>query len=119
VGLKAGAFSPALVEKSLLVAHQVELCVARMLCASVVTLLVKTYLWRISICAMHSLPFSGAYPICAINGLCMAHMAICATDARCATSYEKYVPLTFRTGPKKQIFSGIYAQQYTIIYTGV
>jgi hypothetical protein len=28
-------------------------------------------------------------------------------------------PLTFRTGPKKKIFFGIYTQQYTTIYTGV
>jgi hypothetical protein len=105
-----------LVEKCMLVAHQLDLCVALMLCATVATPLVKTYPWRISICAMCSLPFSGTYPICTINILCMAHMAICATDAICATNYKKYVPLTFHTGPKKQIFFGIYTQQYTTIY---
>jgi hypothetical protein len=73
----------ALVEKGLLVAHQFELCVAH-----IATPLVKNYPWRISICTTHSLPFSGAYPICAINILCLAHMAICATDAICATSYK-------------------------------
>jgi hypothetical protein len=93
-----------LVEKSLLVAHQFELCVAHMLYAIVATPLVKSYQWRISICATHSLPFSGTYPICAINILCVAHMAICTTDAICAISYKKYSPLTFRTGPKNRYF---------------
>jgi hypothetical protein len=114
VGLPQVAMS--LVEKRLLVAHQFELCVARMVCATIATPLIKTYPWRISICATHSLPFSDAYPICTINILCVAHMAICATDAICATRYKKYVPLTFRIAPKKQIFSGIYIQQYTTIY---
>jgi hypothetical protein len=108
-----------LVEKRLLVAHQFELCVAHMVCATIATPLVQIYPWRISICATHSWPFSGAYPICAIKILCMAHIAICATNARCATSHKKYAPLIFRTGPKKQIFFGIYTQQYITIYIGI
>jgi hypothetical protein len=103
--------------KKPVVAHQIELYMAHMLCATVATPLVKKYLLRISIRAMHSLPFSGTYPICSINRLCVVHMAICATDAKCATSYEKYVPLTFRTGSKKQIFYGIYTQQYIQVYS--
>jgi hypothetical protein len=109
----------ALVEKRLLVAHYFELCVAHMVCATIATPLVQIYQWRISICATHSLHFSGAYPICAIRKLCMAHIAICAINVRCATSQKKYAPLIFHTGPKKQIFSGIYTQQYTKIYIGI
>jgi hypothetical protein len=108
-----------LVEKRLLVAHQFELCVAHMVCATIATPLVQIYPWRISICATHSLPFSDAYAICAIRILCVAHIAICTTNAKCATSHKKYVPLIFRTGPKKLIFSGIYTQQYTTIYIGI
>jgi hypothetical protein len=84
-----GHLSSTLVEKSLFVDHQVELCVAHMLCATVATPLVKTYPWRISICATHSLSFSGAYLIYAINRLCVVHMAICATDATFDQEYMK------------------------------
>jgi hypothetical protein len=47
----------ALVEKRMLVAHQFELCVAHMVCATIATPLVQIYPWCISICATHSLPF--------------------------------------------------------------
>jgi hypothetical protein len=50
-----------LVEKRLLVAHQFELCVAHMGCATIATPLVRIYQWRISKCATH-------------------HIAICATS---------------------------------------
>jgi hypothetical protein len=71
---------PALVEKSLLVAHQFGICVAHMGCATNATPLITVYWWCISICATHSLNISGAYSICAISILCVAHIAICATN---------------------------------------
>jgi hypothetical protein len=73
-------FSVTLVEKRLLVAHHFSLCVAHMGCATNATPLVIVYQWRISICATHSLKVSGAYSICAISILCVAHIAICATN---------------------------------------
>jgi hypothetical protein len=73
-----------LVEKRLLVAHQFELCLAHMVCATIATSLVQIYSWRISICATHSLPFNGAYPIC-------------------ATSHKKYAPLRFENSKKLKI----------------
>jgi hypothetical protein len=100
-GMGAG---PALVEKSLLVAHQMALCVAHIICATDATPLVKYYSWRITICATHNPPFSCAYRRCAINRLCVVHIAICATDTICATSSERYAPLTFRTGLKNRYF---------------
>jgi hypothetical protein len=66
--------------KRLLVAHLFGLCVAHMGCATIATPLVHIYQWRISICATHSLHFSGAYAICAISILCVAHITICATN---------------------------------------
>jgi hypothetical protein len=71
------SFTPTLVEKRLLVAHHFSLCVAHMGCATNATPLVTVYQWRISICA---LKVSGAYSICAISILCVAHIAICATN---------------------------------------
>jgi hypothetical protein len=73
----------ALVKKRLLVAHQFELCMVHMVCATIAMQLVQIYPWRISICATHSLPFSGAYPIC-------------------ATSHTKYAPLRFKNSKKNQ-----------------
>jgi hypothetical protein len=69
-----------LVEKSLLVAHHFGICVAHMGCATNATPLITVYWWRISICATHMLNISGAYSICAISVLCVAHIAICATN---------------------------------------
>jgi hypothetical protein len=66
--------------KRLLVAHHFSLCVAHMGCATNATPLVTVYQWHISICATHSLKVSGTYSICAISILCVAHIAICATN---------------------------------------
>jgi hypothetical protein len=83
-----GPPNPALAdEEARRVAHQFGLCVAHMVCATIATPLVEIYQWRITICATHSLHFSGAYAICAIRILCMAHIAKCATNAKCATSH--------------------------------
>jgi hypothetical protein len=70
----------ALVEKSLLVAHRFGICVAHMGCATNAMPLITDYWWRISICATHMLNISGAYSICVISVLCVAHIAICATN---------------------------------------
>jgi hypothetical protein len=32
--------------------------------------------------------------------LCVAHIAICATNARCATSHKKYAPIRFENSKK-------------------
>jgi hypothetical protein len=77
---KIKTYKLALVEKRLLVAHHFGLCVAHMGCAINATPLVTVYQWRISICATHNLNFSGAYGICAISILCVAHIAIYATN---------------------------------------
>jgi hypothetical protein len=74
------AMDETLVEKRVLVAHLFGICVAHMRCATIATPLVHIYQWRISICTTHSLNFSGAYGICAISILCMAHITICATN---------------------------------------
>jgi hypothetical protein len=68
------------VEKRLLVAHHFGICVAHMGYATNATPLITVYGWRISICATHSMNISGAYSICAISILCVAHIAICATN---------------------------------------
>jgi hypothetical protein len=34
----------------------------------------------------------------------VAHIAICATNARCATSQKKYAPLRFENSKKNQFF---------------
>jgi hypothetical protein len=70
----------ALVEKSLLVAHHFGICVAHMGCATTAMLLITVYWWRMSICATHMLNIGGAYRICAISVLCVAHIAICTTN---------------------------------------
>jgi hypothetical protein len=69
-----------LVEKSLLVAHHFGICVAHMGCASTAMPLITVYWWRMSICATHMLNIGGAYRICAISVLCVAHIAICTTN---------------------------------------
>jgi hypothetical protein len=72
--------TPTLVEKSLLVAHHFGICVAHMGCATTATPQITVYWWRMSICATHMLNIGGAYSICAISVLCMAHIAICSTN---------------------------------------
>jgi hypothetical protein len=105
-----------LVEKRLLVVHHFSICVAHMGCATHKLLLVAWHWWRISLCATHSLKISGTYSICAISILCVAHIAICATNKQCATRNLQYAPLIFRTGPKK---TDIFWYLYTAMHKNI